>query len=257
MMKILICDDDNYWIQRCREELNKLADKNNISIEIQSVSSGPELLFFLDSKYIDADLIYMDLHMPEIDGFETARIIRRRGFHMDIVFCTKDGSRAADAFDVDALNYLVKGETSEARFEKVFLKAEARSEQRSSEYIMFSYAGEHVQIAVDMIRYFEVRNRIVTVHYQKENYQPGTFSFYSSLSKIEKCLQGRMFVRIHNSYLVGERYILRKGTRQVTLTSGEVLPVGRAYTKNLMERCLSVSTLNMHFSTCRGTYEAN
>jgi len=242
-MKILICDDNIRWIEQCKNQLNMLAKKNNISIEVLSVPSGTELLFFIDSKYIDVDLIYMDIHMPDIDGMETARILRSRGFHMDIVFYTEDASLASTAFDVEALNYLIKTEQSEVKFEQVFLKAFARSEKRSSEYIMFSCAGEHLQIATDKIRYFEVRNRVVTVYYLKDNGQPGNFEFYSSLSKIEEYLYGKMFVRIHNSYLVGEKYILQidlQKRRGVILTSGEVLPVGRAYTKNL--RKLEISS---------------
>jgi DNA-binding LytR/AlgR family response regulator len=234
-MKILICDDDALWTERCREKLNLLAHKNNINIEIQSAASGSELLFFIDSKYADTDLIYMDIHMPEPDGMETARRLRSLNLHLDIVFYTKDISRVQEAFDVEALNYLIKGGTSEKKFEQVFLKAVARSEKRNSEYIMLSCAGEHLQIAIDKIRYFEVRNRVVTVYYQKDDSLPGTFEFYSSLAKIEENLYGKMFVRIHSSYLVGERYILQKNKKEVVLTSGETLPVGRAYVGNLKE----------------------
>ena len=90
-----------------------------------------------------------------------------------------------------------------------------------------------MQVAIDRIRYFEVRNRIVTVYYQKDDGKAGEFEFYSSLSKIEEYLYGKMFVRIHSSYLVGERFILSKSKKEIVLTSGEVLPVGRAYAGNL------------------------
>ena len=231
--RILICDDDVLWSEQCREKLNMLALKNNLHVEVQSVTSGNELLFFIDTKFARTDIIYMDVHMSELDGIETARRLRVRGFHMDIIFWTKDTSRALDAFDVEALNYIVKGATSDRKFEEVFLKAVARSEKRNSEYIMLSCAGEHLQVAIDRIRYFEVRNRIVTVYYQKDDGKAGEFEFYSSLSKIEEYLYGKMFVRIHSSYLVGERFILSKSKKEIVLTSGEVLPVGRAYAGNL------------------------
>jgi DNA-binding LytR/AlgR family response regulator len=233
-MRVLICDNDEDSVNRCREQLNELAEKNNISVEVQSVSSGKEFLFYFDSKYSSMDVIYLDIHMPDMNGLEAARRIRDRGFHMDIVFYTSDASQAADAFDVEALNYIVKNKTSKEKFEQVFLKAYERSQLRDVEYIMLSCAGEHLQVPIDKIRYFEVRNRIVTVYYQQADEKEGEFEFYSSLAKLEEFLYKKGFVRIHSSYLVNERFVLRMNKKEVILMSGETLPVGRAYTSNLI-----------------------
>jgi len=232
-MRVLICDDDQDSIDLCQGQLIKLADQHKISIEIQTVTSGNELLFYIDSKYSKVDLIYLDIHMPDMNGITIAKKIRARGFHMDIVFYTEDAESAADAFDVEALNYIIKKKTSKEKFEQVFLKACERSKQRNSEYIMLSCAGEHLQVAIDEIRFFEVRNRVVTVYYQNNDEKGGHFEFYSSLAKLEEFLYGKGFIRIHSSYLVNEKYILHANRKEVILTSGETLPVGRAYTPHL------------------------
>ena len=89
-MRVLICDDDQDSIDLCQGQLIKLADQHKISIEIQTVTSGNELLFYIDSKYSKVDLIYLDIHMPDMNGITIAKKIRARGFHMDIVFYTED-----------------------------------------------------------------------------------------------------------------------------------------------------------------------
>ena len=80
------------------------------------------------------------------------------------------------------------------------------------------------------INYFEVQNRIITVHYES-----GSFEFYSTMSKIEESLFGKGFVRIHRAYLVARRYIQTITSGEVKLLNGVSLPVGGRYSANLQE----------------------
>jgi len=232
-MRILICDDDAESANRCQRLLKEISERHGASAEIQTVNSGRQLLFFIDSKYAKTDLIYMDIHMPDMSGMETARKLRGLGLNMDIIFYTEDETMAAEAFDVEALHYIVKTKVSKQKFEQIFLRAMERSEQRNSELIMLSCAGEHIQISISKIQYFEVRNRIVTVFYESRAGNQEKFEFYSSLAKLQEFLLGKDFLRIHCSYLVNEKYIVKKTSKEVVMMSGEHLPVGRAYAVNM------------------------
>ena len=221
-MQILICDDDMNSAERCKERLVQISKKHNTDVDIEIVESGKNFLLFMDTKFAKVDLIYLDIHMPDLDGIKTAMQFRKNNIAADIVFYTVDDSHAIDGYDVDALHYIIKGKTNDAKFEEIFLKALQRSKRRNVEVISVSCAGEHKNIPIQEIFYFEVQNHIITVSYgQLPDIQQ--FEFYSTLSKLEEFLFGKGFIRIHKSYLVSEKHMV----------DGKIFTVGRAYTSNL------------------------
>ena len=231
-MQILICDDDKNSAERCRERLVQISKKHNTDVDIEIVESGKNFLLFMNTKFAKVDLIYLDIHMPDLDGIKTAMELRKNNITADIVFYTVDDSHAIDGYDVDALHYIIKGKTNDAKFEEIFLKALQRSKRRNVEVISVSFAGEHRNIPIQEILYFEVQNHIITVSYgQLPEIQH--FEFYSTLSKLEEFLFGRGFIRIHKSYLVSEKHIAKKNSKQVEMVDGKIFTVGRAYTSNL------------------------
>jgi DNA-binding LytR/AlgR family response regulator len=227
-MNILICDTDTKFAEEYEKKLLALAAKHNIDIKVYIVESGKKLLFYMDTKFSKLDLIYMEYEMEELNGIETAHELRKNGVTADIVFVSKDAKHAIAAYDVDALYYIVKGKTDDAKFEEIFLKAVRRRESRRSEVMTFSHADVKRTIPVVDILYFEVKNRTVTVHYQ-ENKESRSFDFTSSLTKIADRLNGEEFERIHGSYLVAVRHIAKRTSQQIVMSNGDTLPIGRTY----------------------------
>ena len=173
--------------------------------------------------------------MPDLGGFEVARAIRKAGYRTEIIFSTIAKERAIEAFDVEALHYIVKDETPEEKFRKILHKALQRVERRNIESISLTCAGEICNIPIKEIRYFEVLNKIITVYYQKDK----KFEFYSTLGKIENLLCKKGFVRIQRSYLVNIRNIASLTYNYVTLKDGTTLSMGRGkYTrvKEMLEK---------------------
>lgn len=227
-MHILICDDDIAYTEQCKNNVMALSQKHNVEITVETAVSGKQLLFFLETKYAKVDLIYLDQNMPDLNGMETAAALRQKNVTADIVFYTVDPSKAIDAFDVMAFHYIVKGQTTDEKFEEIFVRAVQRCSQRNVEVVSLYCAGERRNIRVPDILFFEVQNRIVTVHYMESDREQ-SFEFYSSLSKIEETMYGSGFVRIHNAYLVADKFINKKTSTQVFMNNGSTLPVGRSY----------------------------
>lgn len=205
--------------------LTLLSQKHGVDATIETVETGRQLLFYMDTKFAKADLIYLDYNMPQFTGMETAMGLRKHNMAADIVFYTVDESHATKGYAVDALHYLVEPKIDDLKFEEVFLKAVHRVKKRTEVVISLSCAGERRNIPVEDILYFEVQNRIVTVHYGEKD----SFEFYSTLSKLEELLLGKDFLRIHQSYLVSEKRITNKTKQTVEMPNGAVLPVGRSY----------------------------
>jgi DNA-binding LytR/AlgR family response regulator len=229
-MQVLICDDDRNYAVQFGKQILAIAVRNKVDVTCDIVSSGKELLFFIGTKYRKVDLIYLDYHMEDLNGMETAIALRNKGVTADIVFNSNDSSYAIDAYDVDALGYIVKGKTSEAKCEEIFMKAVKRCRKRNDETITFSHCNEQRNIPIENILYFEVKNRTVTVHYLR-NKKVETFDFISSLSKIEEKLAPKGFERSHSAFLVAKRHIYKRTQTQIEMVNGDVLPIGKSHQK--------------------------
>ena len=192
--------------------------------------AGADVLFFADDIVRDGDILFLDVSMPGTNGIETARKLRELGYEGELIFLSASREAVFYAFDVRANNYLLKEQLSEERIEEVFLKAAREVQEKQSEYLLLTGVGEHRNVPVQAIQYFEINQKIVTVHYSGT-----TFEFVSTMGKLENLMFNRGFVRISRSILVATRYIQSFVYEQVTLRSGETLPVGRKYYKPLKE----------------------
>ena len=222
-MKIVLCNQNAADRESCKNMLEQLATKHGIRIDILSQVDSTQVLFNV-ADLGTTDLIYLDIPLGELDGIALAKKLREMDVNADLVFFSADKSRVFEAFDVDALHYLVKDETSDQKFEEVFLKAKKRSKKRFSESILFSCAGERRRVAIEDILYFEVSRRIITVYYGEHS-----FEFYSTMAQIEETLFNKGFCRVHRAFLVAEKCITAISQTGVEITNGKELPVGRQY----------------------------
>ena len=231
-MRIIVCLPDPEDREVCTNKIMELAAEKNAPVTVtrMGLRSSKDLDFHAE-ELEKADLIFLGIEPGGFDGMAAAAAIRQKGTDIDIVFYTKEKSRVFDAFDVDAIHYLVPGEFSSKRFRNVFEKALARSRRRDKAVIRLSCAGLHKTVPIARIYYFEVTNRILTVHYEG-----GVFEFYSTMYKVEEKLKDFDFVRIHRSFLVARGFIADITNSEVTLFNGEKLPVGGRYLANLEKK---------------------
>ena len=231
-MRIIVCLPDPEDREICTNKITELAAETGAPVTVtrMGLRSSKDLDFHAE-ELEKADLIFLGIEPGGFDGMAAAAAIRQKGADIDIVFYTKEKSRVFDAFDVDAIHYLVPGEFSSKRFRNVFEKALARSRRRDKAVIRLSCAGLHKTVPIARIYYFEVTNRILTVHYEG-----GVFEFYSTMYKVEEKLKDFDFVRIHRSFLVARGFIADITHSEVTLFNGEKLPVGGRYLANLEKK---------------------
>ena len=227
-MRVVICIPDLEERVFCIKRIESLSKTDGIDLTVNEVNAAVIRDSYFDlMDFDDADLIYIGID-SSFNGISVAKSIRKAGINAIIVFFTRVKEAVFDAFDVEALHYLVDGQISVAKFDEVFRKAVTRAESRIQASIVLNCAGEQRRILISQIYYFEVFNRIVTVHYRD-----GTFEFYSTLSRLEDSLARRGFVRVHRAYLVSERYIASIRQREITLLNGTTIPVGGKYINNI------------------------
>lgn len=227
-MRVAICDDEANILTEYQAVLAAITEKHAIPASIELFRSGKELMFALEDTDDPIDLLFLDINMPEINGVDVARWVRRQELPCEIIFLTVSSSHMLSAFDVGAFHYILKGATERDRFEEICLKAFDKVGRKKQEIITVSCAGENRRIPLRDILFFEVQNYIIIVHYADTS-----FEFYSTLSKIENTLLGRGFARTHRSYLINLRRVHTLMRQELELDNGARVPVGRKYAEEL------------------------
>ncbi len=241
-MRVSICDDDVSVLDQYSTLIKLIAENNEISIAVDRFEKGSQLLFAMEDKKLVYDIVFLDIFMPGQNGIDLGSQLGASGYGGFIVYLTRSEDHMLSAFDVGAVNYVIKGEAeSFSRFEKVFLKVAKQVENRRRKYILLNSIDEYRNIPLDSIQYFEVNRHICFVHYGKGD----TFEFSSSLGKLENTLLSFDFERVHRSFLVNCRAVESYTVKEINMSSGAVLPVGRKYSTQFRQAMADLAEVNL------------
>jgi len=229
-MRIIICDDNPHDIHTYSIIVKNVLKQADIDAELLLYESPKKLLFDMEDSLFEAQVLILDINMPELDGMEVAKKLRAAGYKGEIVFLTFSTSHMLGAFDVRAFNYIVKGETKESKVQTILQEVFETAIDKEKEYMLFTGIGEYRNIALSSIKYFEINGKIITVYYGHKK-----FEFISTIGKLENTLYGKGFIRIHRSYLASEKSIKSFSYTEAVLYDGVIIPVGRKYYSKLKE----------------------
>jgi len=190
---------------------------------------------------LSPDLLFLDVQMPKLSGFEVLELIGR---DVPVVFTTAYDQYALRAFDVHAIDYLLKP-FSEQRFAEALTRArerlaardvapvdalvsETRATQTPLERVLIRDGSQVHVLPVDKIDYVEAQDDYVSFRSEGKSYLKD-----QTLGVTEGLLDPARFVRIHRSYLLNIDRIARvelyaKDSRIAILRDSTKLPVSRA-----------------------------
>jgi two-component system, LytTR family, response regulator len=191
------------------------------------------------------DLLFLDIQMPKLDGFEVLELIEPGPA---VVFITAYNEYATRAFDAHAVDYLLKPFSAE-RFELSLERAKARLGERSlpvqiaserpaadrpQRIVVKDGSRVHV-IPLDKLDYIEAQDDYVALHSAGKSHLK-----QQSITSLEAVLDPAKFVRIHRSAIVNLERIVRiepygKDSRLAILSDGARLPVSRSGYARLLE----------------------
>lgn len=215
-MRILICDDEKTIQSLLKQKVGRFFAEKNIPCEIHCCGSGEEVLA-LARQGMTMDLLFLDIQMPGKNGMEIARTLRKQHRDISIIFVTALSDYVYEAFDVDALHYLVKPFTDEKLFQvldKAVRQTEASAQPRA---ILVKRGGLSEKILLSDIIYAEVFNRKVMLHTIH-----GDIEYYGKLTDLSE-QAGADFYRTHRAYLVNLHYVEKYNATTVWLEQGTAL----------------------------------
>jgi len=227
---VVICDDESIFRAYLRDLLVKDCFAKNVDIHVCEYAEGGSLLDDYRAGLVQADVLFLDIRMQNMDGLKTARLLREEGMEGLIVFLTNLPEYARTGYEVRAFRYLLKEEADEKLGQ---VMDACRRELGAESYFTFSREHRILRVPKAEIQYFESRKRVVLLHTAAKEYQ-----FYQKLDELENQLAGEGFLRCHRSFLVQERYVRSWQERALWLEDGTMLPVSRNREKEVNRRLM-------------------
>lgn len=225
-IKIAICDDAVEDI----EQLSVALYAYDPLFEITSFTSGKALVDELLDAGIHADLLFLDIYMPGIDGIRTAQEIRARRKDIKIIFFSSSKDHYPQAYEVFAFNYIVKPFDRE-RLYAVLDRALDESRRESGYKIRIQYKGAAHSVDCRDILYIESQDKLLLFHLVDEN----VLQCYGRLEKILKELPEQFFLRCHQSFIVNLFHVTEMGGAYFRVGLA-MIGISRKYGKEAKDR---------------------
>jgi two-component system LytT family response regulator len=247
MMKALIIDDEDLARAVVREHLAAHPD-----VEVAAeCADGFEALKAVAQH--QPDLIFLDIQMPKLDGFEVLELLEAEGRRPAVVFVTAYDQHALRAFEAHAVDYLLKPFSKE-RFDAALAKARmlqgaqaVASPPPAAELAASARQGKPIErvvvkdgpkvtvIPLDRLDWVQAQDDYVLLRTEGKNLLK-----QQTLASLETQLDSNRFIRIHRSYLLNLDRLVRveqdtKEHRDAILRDGTRLPVSRAGYQRLRE----------------------
>lgn len=241
MIRVMIVDDEMHARALVREYL--LPDER-FEIVAECANGFEAVKAYAANR---ADLLFLDISMPKLDGFEVLDLLDPKPY---VVFVTAHDAHAVRAFEVHAIDYILKP-CAKARFDQVLDRAariiDAKGSQPIEELSASLRDGKPLQrilvksgtdievIPLAKIDYFEAQDDYVIIASSGKKHRK-----QQTLSDIERQIDTRRFIRVHRSYLLNIDRLSKvepygKDSRLAVLVDGTRIPISRSGYAKLRE----------------------
>ena len=216
-MHVIICDDDKLFLKQFYNTLEQAFNQHSQMVKITCVESGSELFLALGQQPVD--VVFLDIEMPDENGFSVARRLSKLENKPLLVFTTSIETLVFDSFEHEPIWYLLKSNMDQlpAVINKIIHKLE-----HTKKYLEFLISNTQHHVPLSDILYLESKDHYIALHTQNEIYR-----FRGKLSDMEKQVDKRLFIRCHASYLVNFQYVKALGKGKILLCGNISIPISR------------------------------
>jgi two-component system response regulator AlgR len=245
-IRVLIVDDEAPARARLRDLIADCAELVPAEIVGEAANGREALDAVFEAK---PDVVLLDIRMPEIDGIETAEHLLKLESPPAVIFTTAYDNYALKAFEVNAIDYLLKpirAERLAAALEKARALTTARLDAlkaaagKARTHLAITDRGRIVLVPLADVAYLKAELKYVTVRTLEKEYL-----IEESLSRLEQEFGGR-FARVHRNCLVARDYVTGFKRVQDTDEEGENAGSGWVVTLRGLDETLPVSRRQHH-----------
>jgi len=228
-LRVLVIDDEPPALDE-REFL--LARDPRVS-DVLTSGSATDALRMLQEETVGA--VFLDISMPGLSGLELAQVLSRFREPPPVVFVTAHEQHAVDAFELNAVDYVLKPVREDRLAEAVrrVVEGSGRSGAAADDQIAVELGGRTRFLSRADVTHVEAQGDYARLHTAE-----GSHLVRTPLSTLEQEWRGAGFVRIHRSLLVALPHVQEirtEGGRCTVLVAGEELAVSRRHTRELRD----------------------
>ena len=230
MLKIAICEDDKQQ-QQIIERLTIQSEKAQ-SAEIVKFDSGEDLVKAYNQEQ-RFSIILLDMQMKELNGIQTAEMIRKSDKNVIIIIITSILEYAVEGYSINAFEFILKP-IEELKFSKIIDKAIIKLNEDENKNYIIQTREKTLVLRLSDIVYVESNKKKVTIHGVEEVYVNN-----ENITEVEKKLSDEGFVRISRFYLVNMQYIKEIRVDGIKLTTGINLNYSEKLSNQIKERYMN------------------
>lgn len=228
-LRTLIVDDEPLAVERMQILCARMP-----ALDLVGTANDGEAALRL-VRALEPDLLLLDIAMPGLDGLGVARALEEMAARPSVIFVTAFDQFAVAAFDVAAVDYLLKPVAPERLARAVDRAAAKRVEPSAAagggyaEEFWVPWRSEMVRVAACEIDRIEAERDYMRLHVGQRS-----FLLHQTITELERRLDPDRFIRVHRSSIVRRDRIAKLvhdglGAWSVTLADGTALRIGRTY----------------------------
>lgn len=226
MLHIGLVDDDPCSLEVTRQHLARYQREHGERLTVSTFTDGWDLV---RGYRPDLDVLFLDVEMPRLGGFDAARAVRELDQRVAIVFVTRMAQLAIRGYEVDALSYLVKPVSYVAFAHELTRGLTRARRRRESAHLMLPTTRGTVRVDVaDITHVAGVKHRI-TAHTLDTAY-----AFTGTLKSVEQQVDGHGFLRCSNSFLVNLRHVVGIRPTSCLVRGDHEIPISRGRKRDFL-----------------------
>lgn len=242
-LSVLAVDDE----PRALADVERLLAGSPWVGSIDTAGGGREALVKLGAGAYD--VLFLDVQMPEIAGMDLAQILRRFDDPPEIVFLTGHADAAVAAFEVQALDFLVKPVTRDRLDAALARVADVRAARAAAPAAPAASPSAPEVVALDhpdgpgkrLVRLESIRSIEADGDYARIHTADGVFTLRAALGQLEQDWAAAGFTRVHRAHVVNLTHAVElrsvpNGTAELVLDDGTHVPVARRSVAALRRR---------------------
>ena len=245
MIKAVIVDDEQLAIESLQWEIENFSQDVKI---VETFTNPKDAISGIN--YLKPDLLFLDIEMPEIDGFQLLQLLDYRNF--DLIITTAYNQYAIQAFKANAIDYLLKpvdpddliqaidkvknrqGSNQVTKNIETVLNKLVKTGLERHKKVPLNLNNKVVLVDPDDILYCKSDGSYTTVFMRNGD----DYLVSKSIKHIEEILPEDNFIRIHKSYIVNLNEIkelVKQGSGEIILSNDRIIPISRTHRKQVFD----------------------
>lgn len=230
-MRIAVCDDEKLMLDKITSRLKQLYSEETEDVSVEAFGNGNAL--DASHRINPFDIIFLDIDMPAISGFDTAQLIRNYDSEVLLIFISGHEEYVYKSFKAQPYRFIRKDHLEDM---EEAVKASVKTVMKGRYKVILEGINGSFSVRLNEIIAFTSVGHTVYLCMRREKIR-----IMSTLKKLENKFCQLGFVRTHNSYLVNCRKIVSIDRDSVTMDDGSQIPMSRRQAQAVKDKFLGFS----------------